>query len=336
MSAQRLTETAHLEQWIVQHPDVVGDGLKVIATQFNRWASVEGRPAREALDILALSSSGQTVVIELKRGSDRRVHLQAMTYGALVAGFDKNMLAEAHAHWLSRNGSPTSSHEALEHLDDHLESGWDDEILKLPRLVLVAEAFPDQVLTTVQWLTETAADGLEIECHEHRLFRDLSGTFVTFRKLFPVENLEGRTLVPAPTVDTDSVRKRIATKERRARSAKVIAERGGIPNDARIQLSLEAQVAPAVVAEIDTWLDEVPDRRSVSWINDPVRPLRWAAAENPDEQWTLTALRDEIFTKAGFDKPSFSAADAWNYDGQSLYWLAEDLLNHESAGERER
>lgn len=81
-----LEEAKHLEQWIVRYPEVIDDGLKIITTQYNRWASQEGGAAREALDILALSSSGQTVVMELKRGSDRKVHLQAITYGALVAG----------------------------------------------------------------------------------------------------------------------------------------------------------------------------------------------------------------------------------------------------------
>lgn len=57
----------------------------VVTTQFSTWAS-ETDTARERPDVLALSTSGELVVIELKRGSDRNVHLQAITYGALVAG----------------------------------------------------------------------------------------------------------------------------------------------------------------------------------------------------------------------------------------------------------
>ena len=331
MSEERLEETKHLEQWIVQHPEVIDDGLKVVATQYNRWASVEGGSAKEALDVLALSSSGQTVVIELKRGSDRRVHLQAITYGALVAGFDQQILAAAHARWLAAAGTQVTNEEALEHLTEHLESGWDEEILKLPKLVLVAEAFPDQVLTTVQWLTDTVASGLEIECHEYSLFRDGDGLYASFRKIFPVENLEGRTLRPIAAVDAGEVRERIATRERRARSVKVIAERRGIPDFASIDLDLETLVKSEIVDQIRDWLDAVPNRRSVTWVNDLIRPLRWAEADDPDAKWTPTALRDEIFAKAGVGAHNFSAADGWRYQGQSLYWVAQNLLNGEDA-----
>lgn len=330
MSEQRLEETKHLEQWIVQHPEVIDDGLKIVATQYNRWASVEGGTAKEALDVLALSSSGQTVVIELKRGSDRKVHLQAITYGALVAGFDRQMLADAHARWLAKNGTPVTNEEALEQLTEHLESGWDDDILKLPRLVLVAEVFPDQVLTTVQWLTDTVANGLEIECHEYSLFKGGDGLYASFQKIFPVENLEGRTLRPAPAVDPGEVRERIATRERRARSVKVIAERRGIPDDAHIDLALDTLVKPEIVGQIVEWLDAVPNRRSVTWVNDSVRPLRWAGADDPAAKWTPTALRDEIFAQAGVGARNFSAADGWQHKGQSLYWVAQSLLNMEA------
>lgn len=329
MPMQGLEETKHLEQWIVQHPDVIDDGLKIITTQYNRWASADGGAAREALDVLALSSSGQTVVMELKRGRDRKVHLQAITYGALVAGFDRQMLAEAHAQWLRKTTPDVTTDDALEQLTEHLEAGWDDEILKLPRLVLVAEEFPDQVLTTVEWLTSTVANGLEIECHEYRLFYDAGSVFVSFQKRFPVENLEGRRLRPVGTVDTGEVRERIATRERRARSVTVIAERQGIPDGAQLTFDANTLVKPAVVEQLDAWLDADPIRRKVTWVNDTSRPLRWAAADDPAHPWSPTSLRDAIFEAAGVGTGSFSAADAWCYDGESLYGLAERLLAEE-------
>lgn len=333
MLEEGLEETKHLEQWVVQHPDVIDDGLKIIATQYNRWASPEGGSAREALDVLALASSGQTVVMELKRGSDRKVHLQAITYGALVAGFDRQMLAEAHAQWQNRRGTDMTAEQALEALTEHLESDWDDEILKLPRLVLIAEQFPDQVLTTVQWLTSTAAAGLEIECHEYSLFKGDNGTYVSFQKRFPVEDLERRTLRPISGVDTEEVRDRIATRERRAKSVKVIADSNGIPEGARIHLDLNSMVKPSVVEDVNRWLDGDAIRRDVSRVNDPSKPLVWAAADDPTRRWSPTALRNEIFSRAGLDQPGFSAADAWSYDGHVPYEIAEEILAAQAENE---
>ena len=37
------------------------------------------------------------LTVELKRGIDQNVHMQAITYAALVAGFSKATLADAHA-----------------------------------------------------------------------------------------------------------------------------------------------------------------------------------------------------------------------------------------------
>lgn len=86
MTAEGLAETTHLESWIKLRSEVIDDALIVGTTQFGSWASETGS-ARERPDILALYSSGELVVTELKRGTDQRIHLQALTYGAFVAGF---------------------------------------------------------------------------------------------------------------------------------------------------------------------------------------------------------------------------------------------------------
>lgn len=49
-------------------PDRIGVEKRIVATQFNKWPSDSGDSAGERLDVLGLVSSGQTVVIELKRG----------------------------------------------------------------------------------------------------------------------------------------------------------------------------------------------------------------------------------------------------------------------------
>lgn len=329
MSEQNLYEAQHLERWIVEHPEVIDDGLKVVTTQFSKWASQDGGTAREALDILALSSSGQTVVVELKRGGDRKVHLQVITYGALVAGFDRVMLAEAYAQWRRRRGAVITDEQALDELTEHLESGWDDEILKFPKLVLVAERFPDQVLTTVDWLTSTVAEALEIECHEYTLFQDDTGIFVSFQKRFPVETIEGSLLRPLGAADSGEVKQRIATIKRRARSVAVITQHHGIPDGASMDLDVATLVKPAIVAEFEEWFDADPVRSDITWVTDPIRPLRWAAHEDPSARWTPTALRNELFAQAGVPRGSFSAADAFRYRGRNLYSIAAEL--HEEA-----
>lgn len=323
MVEEGLNELDHLESWIKRYPEVIDPGLKVITTQFSRWESAVGS-ARERPDVLALADSGELVVIELKRDSDRKIHLQAITYGALVAGFTKDMLAEAHADWVRKEtGENLTTDEALGRLTEHVESEWTESLFTLPRLVLVAEEFPGQVLTTVQWLATVAPD-LTIACHEYHLFKDETGIFVSFQRIFPVDNLADRTLRPAPLDATGGVKEQLATNQRRAKSVSIIHEHSLIPEGAKITLQLETQVRREVVDQVYAWLEADPRRRNVTWVDDLTRPLVWEASDIPLQRWTPSALRNEIFIKATGKPGTSSAADVWCYLGRSLYSIASD------------
>ena len=117
LAASGFLETVHLEQWVVDNPVVLGSGVTIVARQYSKWSSNEGDLGRESLDVLAMDTSGQLVVVELKRGNDARIHLQAITYAALVAGFDKSTVAEAHAEYLTTLGTTCTRDEALRRLE---------------------------------------------------------------------------------------------------------------------------------------------------------------------------------------------------------------------------
>lgn len=79
----------------------------VVTAEYDRWSSADGVRTRDRLDVLALEASGRLVVVEIKRadsGSD--VHLQAITYAALVSRFTTETLAEAHQHYRAHRGEP--------------------------------------------------------------------------------------------------------------------------------------------------------------------------------------------------------------------------------------
>ena len=111
---------------------------------------------------------------------------------------------------------------------------------------------------------------------------------------------------------------------------KLIADHQGIPEGARIELDLNTLVKPSVIDQVNRWLDQDPDRRNVTWVSDPTKPLIWAGSSEPTRQWTPTGLRDAIFEQAGVDPHWFSAADAWCYQGQNLYGIAEQILAAEA------
>ena len=324
MTELGLTEPLHLEAWLVAHPEALGADLMIVTTQFNSWESETGSAA-ERPDILALSSSGELVVIELKRGGDRKVHLQAITYGALAATFTLQKLAAAHAAWRHQNGAQISQEDAVELLRSHVEGGWDEKVLELPKLVIVAETFPAQVLTTIHWLAQVAPN-LSFECFDYSLFEggDGEGHFVVFNRIFPISDFSDQILVAAER-ETQGARELISRNKRRARSAQIIHDKQLIPDGAVVQLQLETLVRPEVIALVQNWLEVDPLRQQFIWRDDPVRPLTWGAADDPDTRWTPSALRNEIFSQAGVEKWSFSAADAWSYMGRNLYLIANEV-----------
>src|SRR4051812_40919234 len=147
MTDHGLLEVQHLEPWVVAHPRVLGGNVLIVTQQYDRWATSGGQVAAERLDILGLDSTGQLVVVELKRDGDKRVHLQALTYAALVARFTKEMLGAVHAEYLNRTAlDPLTPEAGLALLTDHVEGDWGEELLTRPRIVLIAERFPSQVL----------------------------------------------------------------------------------------------------------------------------------------------------------------------------------------------
>lgn len=323
MASEKLTETGHLESWIKSNPEVIDDTLMVVTTQFHSWASDTGK-ASERPDLLALSASGELVVVELKREGDRRVHLQAITYGAMASEFSKDDLARAHAAWVAKeHGESISTEEALSRLIDHVDGDLDQSLFRLPRLILVAESFPDQVMSTVQWLADIAPD-LTVECHEYQVFRSGQELMVSFQRLFPVDDLADRRLRPTFQESLAGLSDQVRTKRRNAKSVTIIAENNLIPNGATVTLDPTGFVKKEVLDQVVEWLGESPDRGSATWGGDPTRPLTWAL--DPTRTWTPTGLKNEIFVRAGLEPGAFSAADAWQYNGKSLYKIAKDVV----------
>lgn len=54
MQAEGLREVDHLEQWIVAHPEILGDDVMIVSTQFARWQSAAGDLAFERLRVRPL------------------------------------------------------------------------------------------------------------------------------------------------------------------------------------------------------------------------------------------------------------------------------------------
>ena len=341
-----LWETTHLERWVVDNPSVLGGDVKVVTTQYDKWSSDAGDSARERLDILGLDSSGQTVVVELKRGRDSRIHLQAITYAALVAGFSKDSLAEAHADYLNKaraTGALITEHEALIELEAHVVEGdWDDDMLTVPRIVLIAEEFSAQTYTTVKWLTELSQTEerrvLNIEMHTVNAFllpgsTSESRTCIVFRRLYPAIDASARVLTPGVAASVSAVVNKIADRSMRARSVHILHDMGAIDEGVTVELRLRGAVNPAVVEQVREWVEAQPDRGRAVWVRNRQKPLRWGTDPSGADTWAPTTLAKHIVKEAASENmDAIPGGDVWFVNGKSLLELAREAATEERPG----
>ncbi len=155
-----ITERNDLEQWIIAHPELLGEDLLVITSEFDRFDKSNKR-----LDILALDSEGVLVIIELKLDASRSLaDLQSIRYAA----FCSTMIMENVIELLS-GFKKISVEEASVKICEFLRSKELPELNNRPRIILAAGSIDDQELTScVLWLRNY---GVDISCVELTPYR---------------------------------------------------------------------------------------------------------------------------------------------------------------------
>jgi alkylated DNA nucleotide flippase Atl1 len=194
-------EVQHLERWIASRPELLGEPLLVLTTQFAGFDKTKDRS-----DILALDEAGKLVVIELKRESDSRHDLQGLRYAAYSATLRLDDLVELFAAHQTQQGLKTTEEEAREALAEHVVEGdledLDDD--EKPRILLVATSFPVGVTATCLWLRENYE--LDISCVQLAPYRIADKLLIASSVLLPLPEAS------AYTVQRD--RKRQGSKSR--------------------------------------------------------------------------------------------------------------------------
>ena len=153
-------ERQDLQAWLMNRPEVLGEPLLLITSEFDRFDKSDRR-----LDLLLLDKEGTLVIAELKLdASGSLADQQAIRYGA----FCSTMTMDDVVALLARS-SGKGLDEATEAICQFLHSGGLPELTGEPRIILVAGSFNDQELTaTVLWLRKF---GLNISCVELTPYR---------------------------------------------------------------------------------------------------------------------------------------------------------------------
>jgi hypothetical protein len=179
---QGLLERFDLEEWIATSPDVPGEDLLVLATEYVL-------PSNLRVDILALDKSANLVVVELKRDqSGSEMDWQAIKYASYCSSLTAEELYEILA--AAKGIDADQARDQIEQLvDEEL-----DKINQEQRIILVARQFHPDVASAVLWLREHEIDA---RCVRIQSFVDSEGNFF----------LNPEVIIPLPEAEVYTTRR---------------------------------------------------------------------------------------------------------------------------------
>ncbi len=316
-----LKERQDLQEWVLEFPRILGDGVMVVTFEFDRWWANSGPAPLDRLDVLGLDLSGRLVVGELKRDkAPETTEMQAIKYAAMVSRFTLTTLAEQHATFLTSRGTPCDADEALARLSTFAED-LALETLAKPRIVLVAGEFPAVVTATTVWLNEM---GIDVTLMKYQAYRTDSETLLSVSQLYPVPTVEDFTVSPRQA----EVRAQAETKKRTQDTSAVrrLIDAGTIEDGTVLRLRTRTEVNAEVRDAIDAWIAEDAKRGEVHWQNKPTAPLIW---QYDGDEYTPSGLVKKIISlTSGIDRSV--QGTKWFIDGEG-----HDLVDLSASGKRQ-
>ncbi|MGM1052484.1 MAG: DUF4268 domain-containing protein [Pseudomonadota bacterium] len=174
-----LRERDHLQEWLANQPDALGEELLIIQKEFDGFDET-----RERLDLLALDKDGNLVVIENKLDdSGRDVTWQALKYTAYVSGLTKMQIVDIYQQYLDRycGGGNAAvricEFMEVEELEETVLNPGNDQ-----RMIFIAANFRREVTATVLWLLSR---GIRAQCFKVSPFAFGDELMVDIQQIIP-------------------------------------------------------------------------------------------------------------------------------------------------------
>lgn len=160
-------ERQHIQEWIRQAPEILGEQLLVVSIEFDRFVNSNDR-----LDILAIDRQGNLVVIELKRDAYAGyADLQSIRYAAMVSSMSIENLLPYYLAYQKKylNVDNPSKDDSRTSIEEFVSLETFDELSNKPRIILCSENFSQEVTTTVLWLNQSGLDVTCVRITPHRI-----------------------------------------------------------------------------------------------------------------------------------------------------------------------
>jgi hypothetical protein len=157
-------ERQHLQRWIADTPEVLGEPLLIIQEEFDGF-----NDTNERLDLLALDKEGNIVVIENKLDdTGRDVTWQVLKYASYCSTLTKDNIRQIFQAHLDKQGNGEQATESLSDFFNGTE--YEDLVLnqlQTQRVIMIAGKFRKEVTSTALWLINYK---LRVQCFKASIY----------------------------------------------------------------------------------------------------------------------------------------------------------------------
>lgn len=183
-SSLGFTERHHLQEWLANEPDALGEELLIIQKEFDGFDDT-----RERLDLLALDKDGVLVIIENKLDdTGRDVVWQALKYASYCSNLSKVQLIDIYQQYLDKY---CGGGNAKELICEFLELPDIDEVVlnsgNRQRLMFVAANFRKEVTNTALWLL---SNGIQLQCFKVTPYAMGESLFLNVDQIIPTPEVK--------------------------------------------------------------------------------------------------------------------------------------------------
>ena len=178
LKTEKLLE-ASLENWVIKDPTILGESLLIIGQQ------VLIPDIRDRIDVLALDSLGNAVIIELKRGKLKDpVDMQALRYASYISKWSFEDFEKQARIYLRKQGDTDFNFN--EHFEQFCSEAGIDEVPDInseQRMIIVGSEVKDKLGSVALWLRE---HNIDIKVVEVELYREGDSIFIQPQIIIPI------------------------------------------------------------------------------------------------------------------------------------------------------
>jgi hypothetical protein len=308
---EKWLERQHLQPLLRDSPEVIDSSLFIISEEFSNWEDSKRR-----IDLLGLDEEGNLVVIELKRVEEvGHIELQALRYAAMVSAMDFEAVVNAHEQFLTKlqRDSTTARLEIRKFLE--LEDSEEGFISNIPRIILIAPSFSQEITTTVLWLNER---GIDIRCMKVTIYNINNSNFLNIEQIIPLPSVADYQIKIREK--TNQAVREASTRQRREKTIKILIENNILQEGTRVYLMRSPK------PELD--INNIEEKAKYATFQKASQKFKWDLDEL---SYSISALCKALCEKnnVSVGAGAFPGPEYWAIEGEqkSLSERAKELLD---------